>query len=125
MDACLQTHLAFSPQFTSAVESKQVAQQDAERSKWVVEKAIEEKKSIIIAAQGEAEAANLISQAIKNNPGFIEMREIQYARDVADTLANSSNKVYLNSDTLLVSSIARALGRDDHHTLKQKRGWFW
>jgi hypothetical protein len=28
-----------------------VAQQDAERSKWIVEKALEEKKSIIIAAQ--------------------------------------------------------------------------
>jgi prohibitin 2 len=62
--------LAFSPQFTSAVESKQVAQQEAERAKWIVEKATEEKKSIIIQAQGEAEAAKLISSAIQNNPGM-------------------------------------------------------
>jgi prohibitin 2 len=51
------------------VESKQVAQQEAERAKWIVEKANEEKKSIIIQAQGEAEAAKLISAAIQNNPG--------------------------------------------------------
>lgn len=118
-----QTHLAFSPQFTTAVESKQVAQQDAERSKWIVEKANEEKKSIIIAAQGEAEAAKLISNAIKNNPGFIEMREIQYARDVADTLATSTNQVYMSSDALLISGIARALGRDEHQA--KKKGWIW
>jgi prohibitin 2 len=117
------THLAFSPQFTSAVESKQVAQQDAERAKWVVEKANEEKKSIIIAAQGEAEAAKMIANAINQNPGFIELREIQYARDVAETLATSSNKVYLNSDALLVSGIARALGRDEHQ--RKSSGWFW
>uniref|UniRef100_A0A6U4JE51 Prohibitin n=2 Tax=Hemiselmis andersenii TaxID=464988 RepID=A0A6U4JE51_HEMAN len=118
------THLAFSPQFTSAVESKQVAQQDAERAKWIVEKATEEKKSIIIAAQGEAEAAKMIANAINQNPGFIELREIQYAKDVAETLSTSSNKVYLNSDALLVSGIARALGRDEHQS-KSKGGWLW
>jgi prohibitin 2 len=43
--------LAFSPQFTGAVEAKQVAQQEAEMAKWIVDKALEEKKSIIISAQ--------------------------------------------------------------------------
>lgn len=33
------THLAFGKEFTSAVEAKQVAQQEAERAKFVVEKA--------------------------------------------------------------------------------------
>mmetsp|Transcript_1789 Transcript_1789/g.4220 ORF Transcript_1789/g.4220 Transcript_1789/m.4220 type:complete len:297 (+) Transcript_1789:102-992(+) len=117
------THLAFSPQFTSAVESKQVAQQDAERARWIVEKATEEKKSIIISAQGEAEAATLIGKAIANNPGFIEMREIQYARDVAETLATSANKVYLSSDALLISGLARALGEQKNPTMK--KGWLW
>jgi len=58
------------------------------------------------------------------NPGFIELREIQYAKDVAETLSTSSNKVYLNSDALLVSGIARALGRDEHQS-KSKGGWLW
>jgi prohibitin 2 len=33
------THLAFSKEYTAAVEAKQVAQQDAERAKYIVEKA--------------------------------------------------------------------------------------
>jgi len=104
------THLAFSPQFTGAVEAKQVAQQEAEMAKWIVDKALEEKKSIIITAQGEAEAAKLIASAVANNPGFVELREIQYAKDVATTIANSNFKVYLSSDVLLMSGMARALG---------------
>lgn len=58
---CLQTHLSFSPEYERAVEAKQVAQQQAERGKYVVLKALEEKKSTIIRAQGEAEAAKLVS----------------------------------------------------------------
>ena len=85
--------MAFSPQFTGAVEAKQVAQQEAEMAKWVVDKALEEKKSIIITAAGEAEAAKLIAGAVANNPGFVELREIQYAKDVAETIAKSNFKV--------------------------------
>ena len=46
------THLAFSKEYTAAVEAKQVAQQDAERSKYIVEKAIQEKSQIVIKAEG-------------------------------------------------------------------------
>lgn len=56
------THLAFSPDYTAAVERKQVAQQDAERSKYIVEQAIQEKRSIIIRAEGEARAAELVGK---------------------------------------------------------------
>ena len=34
--------LAYSPEYTAAVEAKQVAQQDSERAKYIVEKAIQE-----------------------------------------------------------------------------------
>ena len=36
------TELRFGREFTAAVEAKQVAQQDAERSKFIVDKALEE-----------------------------------------------------------------------------------
>ena len=51
------THLMFSKEFTIAIESKQVAQQDAERSKFVVLKAEQERQAAIIRAEGESEAA--------------------------------------------------------------------
>jgi regulator of protease activity HflC (stomatin/prohibitin superfamily) len=54
------THLAFSKEYTAAVEAKQVAQQDSERAKYIVERAVQEKRTIIIRAEGEAKSAMLI-----------------------------------------------------------------
>ena len=48
----------------------------------------------------------MIATAVANNPGFVDLREIQYAKDVAETIANSNFKVYLNSDVLLMSGLA-------------------
>lgn len=48
-------------QFTKAVEMKQVAEQDAERAKFVVMKAEQERNAAIIRAEGESESAKLIS----------------------------------------------------------------
>merc|ERR1712008_457756 len=58
------THLTFGKEYTAAVEAKQVAQQDAERARFVVEKAMQDKKSTIIRAQGEAKSAKLIAVSL-------------------------------------------------------------
>ena len=178
------TTLTFGREFTAAIEAKQVAAQEAERAKFVVEKAEQDKKSAIIRAevsllhmfrcsahfssldivkasmgpkfllhylnqndpvnalllvlvmhefecslqqilcfehflssksnysdssswpfiyQGEATSAKLIGQAIANNPAFITLRKIEAAREIASTISNSANKVYLNSDDLLLN----------------------
>lgn len=92
------THLSFSTEFTKAVEMKQVAEQDAERAKFVVMKAEQERNAAIIRAEGESEAARLISDATKKyGAGLIELRRIEAARDVADTLAKGRNVSYLPS----------------------------
>jgi prohibitin 2 len=102
------THLAFSKEYTAAVEAKQVAQQDSERSKYIVERALQEKKSIIIKAQGEAQAATLIGQAILKNPAFLELRKIDASKEVAQILQGSANKVYLNADNLMINTLGMA-----------------
>ncbi|KAL9250852.1 Prohibitin-2, mitochondrial-like protein [Drosera capensis] len=86
------TSLTFGREFTAAIEAKQVAAQEAERAKFVVEKAEQDKKSAIIRAQGEAKSAQLIGQAIANNPAFITLRRIEASREIAHTIANSGNK---------------------------------
>lgn len=92
------THLAYGRDFTQAIEAKQVAQQDAERSKFVVLKAEQERKAAVIRAEGESQAAELISEALKNNgTGMIEVKRIDAAREIADTLARSRNVTYLPS----------------------------
>ncbi|XP_072978655.1 prohibitin-1, mitochondrial-like [Typha angustifolia] len=97
------TTLSFGREFTHAIEAKQVAAQDAERAKFIVEKAEQDKKSAIIRAQGEAKSAELIGQAISSNPAFLALRQIEAAREVAQTIANSTNRVYLNSKDLLLN----------------------
>jgi prohibitin 1 len=56
------THLQFSNEFASAIEKKQVAQQDAERFKYVVMKSEQERLAAIIKANSEADAAELVSK---------------------------------------------------------------
>merc|ERR1712045_510414 len=73
------THLNFSPEYEKAVESKQVSQQQAERARYLVLKAQEERKRTIIHAEGERQSAQMIGNAIQANPGFIELRRIQVA----------------------------------------------
>jgi prohibitin 2 len=102
------THLAFSPEYAKAVEAKQVAQQDAARAKYIVLGAIQEKKTIITKARGEAESAELIGQAVKKNPGFMKLRRIDAAKDIADIVTGSGNKVYLNADSLLLNLLGDA-----------------
>jgi len=99
------THLAFSKEYTAAVEAKQVAQQDSERSKYIVEKAIQEKRTIVIRAEGEAKSAELIGTAIRDNPAFLQLRRIDAAREVAQTIVQSQNKVFLSTDTLLLNHL--------------------
>jgi len=94
------THLAFGKEYTAAVEAKQVAQQEAERARILVEKALQDKKSTIIRAQGEARSAQMIGDAISDNPGFIQLRRIEAAREIASTMSRSANRVYLDADTL-------------------------
>ncbi|KAF8060291.1 PHB6 [Scenedesmus sp. PABB004] len=97
------TNLTFSREYTAAVEAKQVAQQDAERAKFIVDRAVQDKQSAIVRAQGEAQSARLIGQAVQQNPAFLTLRKIEAARDVAATIAGSSNRVFLNADSLLLN----------------------
>ncbi|KAI0322343.1 band 7 family-domain-containing protein [Amylostereum chailletii] len=111
------THVAFSPEFTHAVEAKQVAQQTALRAAFLVDQAIQEKQSIIVRAQGEARSAELIGEAMQKNKGFLQLRRLEAARDIATLLSQSGNKVMLDSETLLLN----VAGNDLQELLKVKK----
>jgi len=97
------THLSFGKEYTAAVEAKQVAQQEAERARFVVDKAMQEKRSVVIKAQGEAQSAKLIGAAVRDNPGFIELRKLEAAREIAGTLSKSTNRLFLDANSLLLN----------------------
>src|SRR6267154_25313 len=90
------THMTFGKEFTKAVEQKQIAQQDAERARFIVERAEQERQANVIRAEGEAESAETISKAVaKAGDGLIMIRRIEASREIAQTLANNPNVTYL------------------------------
>lgn len=90
------THMTFGKEFTRAVEQKQIAQQDAERARFIVEKAEQERQANVIRAEGEAESADTISKAIdKAGEGLLLIRKIEAAKEIAQTLAGNPNVTYL------------------------------
>lgn len=90
------THMTFGKEFTKAVEEKQIAQQEAERARFIVEKAEQERQANVIRAEGEAEAADTISRAVaKSGNGLIMIRRIETQREIANLLANNPNVSYL------------------------------
>lgn len=90
------THMTFGREFTRAVEQKQIAQQDAERARFIVEKAEQERQANVIRAEGEAESADIISKAVaKSGDGLIQIRKIDASKEIAHTLATNPNVTYL------------------------------
>ena len=81
------------------------AQQEAERARFIVEKAHQDRLSIVIRAEGEARSAEMIGKAIASNPGFVQLRRIDAAKDIANTISKSYNTVYLNADSLLLNML--------------------
>lgn len=96
------TNVQFSDEFSHAVEQKQIAQQEAHRAAFVVDKAIQEKQQTIVKAEGEAKSAQMIGDAIAKNPEFLQLRKIEAAREIANTIATSSNRIFLDSRNLLL-----------------------
>lgn len=90
------THLTFGKEFTDAVEAKQVAQQDAERARYLVEKAEFQKVATVTTAEGDAQAASLLATAFqKAGDGLIELRKLEAAEDIAFQMSRSRNVSYL------------------------------
>ncbi len=105
------THLNFGKEYRAAVEAKQVAQQEAERAKFIVKQALQDKRSTIIKAEGEAKSAELIGKAVQKNPGYLELRKMEAAAHIAEIVSKGNNVVYLDSNSLMQNSLAKPLVR--------------
>lgn len=97
------TELSFSPQYTAAVEAKQVAQQEAQRAVFTVEQAKQERQQKIVLAEGDAESAKLIGNAISKNPGYLKLRRIRAAQNIAKTLSSGTNRAFLDAQALMIN----------------------
>ena len=77
-----------------------MAQQEAQRAAFVVDKARQEKQATVVRAQGEARSAELIGEAIKKSRSYVDLREFENAKNIAAILEKSNNKVYLDANGL-------------------------
>ena len=80
----------------------------------------------MIKAKGEARAAEMVGKAIEQNPGFIQLRRIDAAKDIATTISRSSNRGYLDADSLLLNLMGDSSVQNLNETKKveaKKAGW--
>jgi len=97
------TDLTFSREYTHAVESKQIAQQDAQKAQYIVERAKQERQQKIVQAEGEAEIARTLGEAISKNPAYLKLRRIRAAQNIARTMSQAQNKIYLDANSLMLN----------------------
>merc|ERR1739848_753469 len=103
MDDVAITELSFGKDYSAAVESKQVAQQEAQRAAFVVDRAIQERQQKIVKAEGEAAAAAMLGESLGKNPGYLKLRKLRASGTIAKTISAAQNRVYLNAGTLMLN----------------------
>jgi regulator of protease activity HflC (stomatin/prohibitin superfamily) len=123
--------ITFSPEFTQAIEQKQIAQQQAEQAAFRVQQALQEAEqarveaqgkadSAVIAAQGEAEgitikaeaqakALDVINEILVKNPNLIQWQYINQLGDQVRLIIIPSNSPFLfNLQDLLAQAGAQS-----------------
>lgn len=89
-------NIEFSKEYRQAIENKQVSQQMAERSKFIVMKTEEERKITVIKAEAESESARLFNDAIKEyGNAFLEIKKMEASEKIVENLANNSNVMFI------------------------------
>jgi len=114
------TELSFGKEYAAAVESKQIAQQEAQRAAYLVEKARQEKQQKIVQAEGETAAATMLGAAISQNPGYLKLRKLAASKKISATIAQSQNRVYLNASSLMLDVVNPTFDHGINDTAKPK-----
>lgn len=93
-------NVQFSKEFQQAIENKQIAQQDAQRMKYVLERQELEKKRKIIEAEGESESLRLKGKALADNPALIQYEYIKLLAPNVQAIVTDQNTIFNFSDFL-------------------------
>lgn len=98
------THIEFSKEYRDAIEAKQVSQQEAERARFIVMKSEEEKKLTVIRAEAESDSAAIFNESIeKYGKAFLELKRLEAAKEIVDSLSKSKNVTFLPASSLNMS----------------------
>jgi prohibitin 2 len=78
-----------------AIEAKMVQEQEAQRSKFVQQRAQIEADTAVIKARGEAESIRIRGEALKDNPTFVELQVVDRWDGIAPLIIGSANSVVM------------------------------
>jgi Membrane protease subunits, stomatin/prohibitin homologs len=70
-------NITLSKELESAIESKMVQEQEAAKARFTQQKAQIEADTAIIKAKGEAEAIRIRGEALRDNPGLIQLQIVE------------------------------------------------
>ena len=114
LDELLLRNIGFSDAFATAIEQKQVALQDAERMKYVLQKEESEKQRKIIQATGEAEAIRRRGTALKECPVLIQYEYVEkLAPNVKAVIADQ--KMLMNIGSIFDQKEGPVVEAKSHH----------
>jgi prohibitin 2 len=100
LDEVLIRRVTFSTEFQKAIEQKQIAQQEAQRMQYILERESQEKERKIIEAQGEAESIRLKGQALASNPALIQYEYVQKITPGITTIITDGKSIMSLGDIL-------------------------
>lgn len=77
LDELLLRDVRFSESFQQTIEQKQVAQQEVQRMRFVLDQAEKERQRKIVEAEGEAESIRLKAAALNRNPQLVQYEYVK------------------------------------------------
>lgn len=93
VDEVVLRDVRFTPEFTKAIEAKQIAQQAAEQMKYTLEKEQKEAERKVIEAQGRANAIEVINKALAQNPNYIKYLYVDKLSDKISVIVSDQNTI--------------------------------
>jgi regulator of protease activity HflC (stomatin/prohibitin superfamily) len=93
IDEVVLRDVRFTPEFSKAIEAKQIAQQSAEQMKYTLEKEQKEAERKVIEAQGRANAIQVINRALAQNPNYIKYLYVDKLSDKISVIVSDQNTI--------------------------------
>ena len=88
-------NIRLTKELEQAIEAKMVQEQEAQRSKYLQQRAQIDADTSVIKARGEAESIRIRGQALKDNPAFVELQVVDKWDGVAPLIIGSGDNVMM------------------------------
>ncbi|MGF1575193.1 MAG: prohibitin family protein [Cyanophyceae cyanobacterium] len=100
LQSLLLRNVEFSREFQSAIEAKQIAEQEKQREVFRVEQAELIKQRMIVKAEGDAESIRLKGEALSASPDVIRLEYVRNLPDGIKTIVSGQSTILNFSDFL-------------------------